>query len=364
MNYNQFFNELKKSPVFAISLSSKELFHSNFWAWLIEYNKEFAKVFFNDIDYQNITTICREEKHRDLTIIAGGEVFIIENKIKSLPSSEQLIRYQSRERHFRKGCITGLVKFDNVPTDWNFISYGQIGNSIRNINNMFRSDKWYFLIDEYVNVIKNIESLFIEFNEQYKNRFICFEEYKKDPMLSELESIRFADVFKKYNANSFASYLTNKIKVELENLVNNEQIKLDISSGYTNKSSLVDIRYIKNKDTQNQFCIGIQIQDSQYRFHVERHKGTLDFGVKNPSGCLFNEFLAYGWFESYDRSKKLFKNRQTSMRESYCTYSSESYKFVYQYYNLTGDELNFERLASQIKEDMTKAANIMEKIDK
>lgn len=29
-------NELKHSPLFAISLASKELAHSNFWKWLLD----------------------------------------------------------------------------------------------------------------------------------------------------------------------------------------------------------------------------------------------------------------------------------------------------------------------------------------
>ena len=38
--------ELEKSPIYAMSLGSNELFHSNFWEWLIKQNPEFAKVFF------------------------------------------------------------------------------------------------------------------------------------------------------------------------------------------------------------------------------------------------------------------------------------------------------------------------------
>lgn len=38
-----YIEDLKKNPIFAMSLSSKELFHSNFWAWLFERNIEYAK---------------------------------------------------------------------------------------------------------------------------------------------------------------------------------------------------------------------------------------------------------------------------------------------------------------------------------
>ena len=42
---NELFENLKKNPILHMSLGSKELFHSNFWAWLFEIDKEFVKVF-------------------------------------------------------------------------------------------------------------------------------------------------------------------------------------------------------------------------------------------------------------------------------------------------------------------------------
>ena len=92
MNIEQSLDKLKQSPLFAISLSSKELFHSNFWAWLIEYNPEYAKVFFDDIvvDSNENLKVCREEKNRDITIHYQNKEYVIENKLKSMPYINQL----------------------------------------------------------------------------------------------------------------------------------------------------------------------------------------------------------------------------------------------------------------------------------
>ena len=38
--------ELHQSPIYAMSLCSKELFHSNFWAWLMEQDERFIELFF------------------------------------------------------------------------------------------------------------------------------------------------------------------------------------------------------------------------------------------------------------------------------------------------------------------------------
>ena len=81
---------LNRSPLFAISLSGKELSHSNFWAWLLEQeveeNHPFIEVFIPDF-YQNECTFIsveREKKHVDLTITYKNKanetkVLIIEN---------------------------------------------------------------------------------------------------------------------------------------------------------------------------------------------------------------------------------------------------------------------------------------------
>ena len=49
MNYDKF-KFLKNSLLFQASLGSKELFHSNIWAWLMEMDNSFINVFFDDFN--------------------------------------------------------------------------------------------------------------------------------------------------------------------------------------------------------------------------------------------------------------------------------------------------------------------------
>lgn len=56
----QIVEKLNSNPVFAMSLHSKELFHSNFWAWLFGHNVEYAKIFFPDLE--SCKKIEREQK--------------------------------------------------------------------------------------------------------------------------------------------------------------------------------------------------------------------------------------------------------------------------------------------------------------
>lgn len=363
MDLEQSFKNLKQSPMFAISLSSKELFHSNFWAWLIEYNPEYSKVFFDDIDFNNKLFVKREEKNRDLSIHLNQMVYIIENKLKSLPSREQIEEYQKKEPSFCKGCLTGVVRLEDLPNNWCFKSYKEIGTSILKINEKYQDDKWYFLIKEYANIIIEIENILVSFSESYGHKLISQSQYDKYPILKDFEDIRFADILKKAKANDFVNYLISSLKEELDNLLKNSDFNLYIGSWFSNKSSLVDVRIIKNKDTDNQVVIGIQIQDNQYRLCVERRKGTLNFNNENALNELFNEFLNFGWFENYNKESKQIKNKITSMREMFCKYNTDIYKFIYQYYNLNENDLKFENLITQIRKDMLLAIDISNKIN-
>ena len=89
-------NSLKKSPLFNLFLSSKELFHTNFLKWYFEIsNPEVIRSVFEGIIDNNInigTIEClREKRHVDLTINIYDEKsrkliqkIIIENKFKRI----------------------------------------------------------------------------------------------------------------------------------------------------------------------------------------------------------------------------------------------------------------------------------------
>ena len=91
---------LKKSPIFAISLSGKELAHSNFWAWLIDQEIDnehlYVRVFVPDFDEKKdyeYVKVEREKWNMDLLITYKHnnkvEICVVENKIKSLPTEKQ-----------------------------------------------------------------------------------------------------------------------------------------------------------------------------------------------------------------------------------------------------------------------------------
>ena len=109
--------ELYKNPMFRISLGSKELFHSNFLAFLWDCDKQAFLNVINDLLPKgkkiNVSellgkeelTIYREKENLDLCICHTENKkecidIIIENKVKSIPYIEQLDEYrQTAAKH-------------------------------------------------------------------------------------------------------------------------------------------------------------------------------------------------------------------------------------------------------------------------
>lgn len=121
---NSFVKQLKGNAIFQMSLSSKELFHSNFLAWLAEDENtrdifnQIMRNWLNDPTWkfdENQMMIKREYKNFDFCIcekislkkndardeqeeeyIPGSIIFVLENKFKSIPYKEQLQKYHQK----------------------------------------------------------------------------------------------------------------------------------------------------------------------------------------------------------------------------------------------------------------------------
>lgn len=195
--------KLKSSLIYQMSLASKELFHSNVWAWIIEKDHSIAKsVFFDLIEGENIK-VTREENHRDLTIYDSTGLFIVENKIKSLADLDQLVKYQENVKsHFKGGILTGITEPTfKLPMKWIFISYEEISNrlrvSVNNSSNFSTLEKNIIL--EYCDVIESI-CLLIKGKLEAKELIFSYSG------IEELEQVRLADMYKKLKANDFLQY--------------------------------------------------------------------------------------------------------------------------------------------------------------
>lgn len=343
-----------ESPVYAMSLGSKELFHSNFWAWLIESDYVFATVFFPNIDTSSIIAVGREDKNKDITIyMKNNSCYVIENKIKSIPTNNQLNNYRENTTNFEKGVLTGIKETLNIDDKnyWSFLSYKDISNRIRKIQSsssnviIIKNSK---LIVEYCDILDFLTDVVIERLEQTSNLLDFNSGY--------LNKIRFDDVYKKFKADDYIKkYLRNS--QELLDIVPNG-FELKTEPYFSDKNAIIDIRFV----IKDKMVIGVQIQGNQFRLVAER-------SIPNKCKEVFNEFLGYGWFDpSFDkRENKTIKGKPTSMTSTkgkiYNKYETSYYSFVYQYFDLDDDTRVYDKLYQLIIKYMKEASEIAKKIE-
>ena len=325
-------SELKKSPIFAMSLSSKELFHSEFWAWLFARNIEYARIFFPNIS--TIENVGREEGNRDITVYSGGKGYVIENKVKSLPNVKQLEKYQKKFAQFESGVITSVIRIDFDVDKWRFLSYDEIGEKIMETAERIESKPFEKdLIAEYGKMIVNLSKAVGEYDKKFADRLITRDGY------GEMSEIRMDDVLKKLNAEKFAKYLKDKFKDDKD---------IDIGCGFSKGNPNIDIKY-----KCDGISIGIQIQNGQYRRFVDN--GNTDFEK------TFEDENYQEWFDKeYIKNKqRIFDNKSTVQIGRYCAFKPG---FVYQYWVLNEKNDNsFDILSSYIENDMIIAHSIIEK---
>ena len=125
-NVLEHYKKLEGSPMFKLSLSSRELFHSNFLEWLSNVDKDSFRRLINtmsglgeDDPWPAVWRVKREFKNFDLCVVAYDKysedtdekieddpdfrlLFVLENKVKSIPYQEQLQEYTEKATSFNE----------------------------------------------------------------------------------------------------------------------------------------------------------------------------------------------------------------------------------------------------------------------
>ena len=302
--------EVKSSPIFNMSLSSKELFHSNFIAWLIEtYPIKMWQIF---ADYTTLInqkddfvirteTVEREKDNIDLMFNVSNKKdetivhkIIIENKVKSLPYISQLQEYSEKmsktpNLHFVLLSLSEPIHlyedFENKiikagQNIWEYLSYEKLIEGLKvqffQLRKEDENDKVQYhksIVRDYTNLIRFL----IEINDL--TNFDENENFNYNLKADQLREIRIHDFYlkKKYENIAYELYKKlrkrkNEIKVSLEIRSFGDKINWEstireiyISSGMTNSAGLIDVKYTICKG----LSLGIQIQENNYRLVIE-----------------------------------------------------------------------------------------------
>ena len=141
-----FVETLQNNPIFQLSLSSKELFHSNFLAWLAEDKNtrgifsKLMQVWLNDTDWKfndKEMVVKREYNHFDFcicekytfnkSVVTGRVNAVLENKFKSIAYKSQLQNYKDKTKTLNEEVYKNKFKVENeqqgitkarLPRNW------------------------------------------------------------------------------------------------------------------------------------------------------------------------------------------------------------------------------------------------------
>lgn len=265
---NTIIESLKESPLYNLSMANKELFHSNFLAWFgniykIEFNR-----FINQLlgagswpDEIQDYSIVREYNHFDICVISGDKPrILIENKVKSVPTKEQLDRYRSEVNE--DSCILILLTMTSHLHDltgakgWKIITYKDLSEKLSKVSlpNSYHSH----LLKDYCEYVDNLQQIIETFDDEES----YFSKEKQT-----LYDLGIHDICGKRKAQVLYQKLFKECLNHGMNVVSKYEDLLDdniyVGWGYTNLP-LIEVRFRNQADV-----IIIQIQGKQYRHAVE-----------------------------------------------------------------------------------------------
>jgi hypothetical protein len=311
---------LKASPMFNLSLSSKELFHSNFLAWLADtYREQFMDMLTALVGKEHLSLlkgfcedkqrfqIDREAKNFDFCIMDNGRpVLVLENKVKSVASLSQLKEYERKVEQIYKNTVPDNIcyillslapvsKEISKANSWKVISYERLSEEIRacflqNDNSKVAGTYHYSLIEDYCNYISNFYQL-----EQYQ--LSEDKEVITDPMV--MQGLRIDDIWQKIVYSKLLDKLNAELRkngfevltisaTEIKHLINadtkwNRGKTVEFMLGELHKDAplimtnfnytlrgggLVEMKFKlgpKPLDGEDDFICTIQYQDNNYR---------------------------------------------------------------------------------------------------
>ena len=224
----QIANALEASPMYNLSLSSKELFHSNFLAWLG--NNDSTKQFFVDVINELVEdlnlqlsgdwTVKREDDHFDLSIKENGDkgkyLLVIENKVKSLPRKTQLNDYISKnikgkDEKTKFLLLTLVDRYPDKPINgWQKMTYEKLAKIMNEQyeKNTIKDQYERSLIEDYISFTQNLDKLVKVWN----NETVFAQKMSVD--LPKLE-----DLHTKLQFGRYCTELREKIRVISKDIV-------------------------------------------------------------------------------------------------------------------------------------------------
>jgi hypothetical protein len=306
-NLNETIEKLKGSPLFYLFLSSRELFHSNFWFWLSTLNREETfKLFTSQAPPENISfkrehnQAFEEYKSKvDLLISANNQpCVVIENKVKDFPSLDQLQRIKnSFGQSLPEYVLTTLFWSEDILFEgWNIRTYREISKRIN--PEVFSENPYYInLIEDYKDFTLNLSelSLLLEVSSNYD-----FAISWNWDLYLKLNDIKLWEGYQKLRA----SHLLYKFQSTADNV--------SVAYSLNNQKATIDFYINLHED----YSIGIQIEDVQFRKFVSGKNAELFAKNLVQKNLFFNNSFNGRGNKPYLNYGKVFKYQYTKLNPS------------------------------------------------
>lgn len=266
---------LKSSPLFNLSLSSKELFHSNFLFWVFEKNKIKVASYFTSktgVKLGKLKVLYRENRNMDLTLVFENSTIVLENKVKSIPDEKQLRRYQKKIESHDFLYLLSVFKPKQF-TGFNFIGYDEIVELLSEISEekINAEDKYEFeLLNDYCQFINNFLKLTKEWEKiEYFDFHTKFKVDNDVNNYSKLKKIRIHDLYHKIKYNQLCSLLLSSVKILLPKEDTSKLMPFEYFSNGTGAASLwYFLEYEDKENSVNEIRLELQIQDDMVRLMI------------------------------------------------------------------------------------------------
>lgn len=350
MNNREYYDILHKSPMFQLSMSSKELFHSNFLYWISTFSREMFKDVIKGL-YDCVNKVSptdlwpdnfevkREAYHFDLCVVApivirkkpqDEIIFILENKVKSIPSLTQLKEYTAKSQKADGRLLLSLSDsfygMDELLSNeftWTVVNYNMLSKVLyRLVNDKYAgrlTEYQTHLLTDYSEFIQVLHKLQESWNINKDTPFYC--------NVPQLTKLRIADLKDKVRFSRMCALLSSCLN-NISKVVygaDRDTIFLDNSSkigsifigwGMTRSQGLLEIKIL----IETNVVLLIQIQGDQYRHGIElyesgkSHKENWEHYSNNQSS---------GWF------LKSFKQSSATIYPKNKEYNKFGNEFIY-----------------------------------
>lgn len=301
--------DLSNNVMFSLSLSSKELFHSNLWAWLgRKYPKMFTEIFLDEkVELDENSIILREYKNFDLYVETKNSIYVFENKCKSMPNKSQLKEYDTKlakiKEEKEKEIKTKLISYfepigryvwadDNTPSrihDWSIITYNELYNKFKN---SFKNNKEIIekneketenndkiIIEEYIKCLKLLNDLHnsIELNDE-----TTIDEYYSLLDNNEIKELSRKINFEKTLERILVNKLTHYVLDKYEKKDEIDAINIDCGRDHVVYSDILFYfkgAWVENEDKRPPLnAIGVSLWGKNFRYYANVNKSKKHLG--------------------------------------------------------------------------------------